>query len=82
MDDLADQLAEMAQQMEALMTENETLTKLISSDTQLADAIKKIKSQEAEIGVLRERLDALMGEKAAAVKAARSTRSKLQKVLS
>lgn len=68
------QLTEMAGALEAVMLENETLTKIISADLQLAAAHNVIKQLNKEIEALRERNAGLMLEKNEAIRGARNAK--------
>ncbi len=70
-DSLRDQLSELAGNMQALVNENETLTKIITADAQLAGAVATIKQLTKEVQVLRERNAALMDEKNLAIRQAK-----------
>lgn len=74
---LQDQLAEMASNMEALMLENETLTKIVTADSALTGAVATIKQLTREVESLRERVAGLMEEKNLAIRAARQAQKKV-----
>ena len=71
---LREQLAEMATQMQAVMVENETLTRFLSTDATRAGLLAEIKRLTAQVETLRERNAGLMEEKNAAIRAAKQPR--------
>ncbi len=78
-DDLADQLDEMARNMEAVMRENVTLTKFLSTDATRAGLLAEIKRLTAEVAVLRERNAGLLEEKNSAIRAAKRPKKAVPK---
>lgn len=71
-DDASMQLDELASNLASVMSENEMLTKLLSTDPSMTGMVKLIKQQEREIDSLRERNAGLMEEKNEAIRASKA----------
>lgn len=78
-DDLIEQLGEMADNLSAVMTENAMLTKIVTADAGLAGAVAQIKQLNREIEALRERNNGLLEEKNAAIRAAKLAQKAVKK---
>lgn len=74
--DLEAQLTELGANLKEAIADNESMAALFEADDKLAEANRQLVQQRAEIRVLRERVNGLMNEKNAAVRAANSWKKK------
>lgn len=78
--DREERLAEMSTQQQEMHEELTFLQKVEDAGDQLATALAEVKRQQAEIRILKERINGLMNEKNEAVRAAKMWKAKYDKV--
>ena len=78
--ELRDQLAELAQNLEEVVADNASMSKVFDADDKLMAALAENKRLRAEVSSLRERVNGLLGEKNEAVRLMKSWRSKFEKL--
>ena len=76
---LAEQVAELSQNLTDTVADNEAMGKVFDADEKLAKAMAENKQLRAEVSTLRERVNGLLNEKNEAVRLAKSWKRKAEK---